>query len=179
MSLNARIAFVLSSVAFLSITAPLQSVFDQDHAVRPEPREDLLEVARVARLSASMNARSIDGSVGSARSVSIAGAILSSMRWSTPPRFQPSRAIAVPLLADVAAQQLAVDAEPARDAQRRVPGKRADLDRLLRADRLRESVMNAPCSGEICIIEKSDAFERVSLINHCWTSSIGAVCAMR
>ena len=43
-----------------------------------------------------------------------------------------------PLLGHVAAQQPAVGGEPARDAQRRVAGERADLDRRARAEQPRE-----------------------------------------
>ncbi len=38
------------------------------------------------------------------------------------------------------------------------------------------SCMNAPCSGEICIIERSGTRALVSSMSHRWTSSGGVPC---
>ena len=63
----------------------------------------------------------------------------------------PGAPIAVHSSRHVAAEQPAAVGEAARDAQRRVAGERADLDRRPHAEQPRESVRNAPCSGAICI----------------------------
>ena len=74
------------------------------------------------------------GSVGSDRSVSIAGAIRSSMRSATPGACHAVARHGGPLLAHVAAQQRAAGGQATGDAQRRVPGEGADLDGAAGAD---------------------------------------------
>ena len=180
MSLKARIALVLSSCRLLvDHRAAPERVVDEDHAVRTQPSEDLLVVARVARL-VGVDEREIDGRLCGKRSQRLdrgrdlqLDAIVDA---ATLPAFARDRR---PLFADVAAQQRP-PARAASDGARRssreaVPTSTA----CVTPTTAHEDRLNAPCSGEICIIEKSDACARVSLINHFWTSSIGAACAMR
>ena len=68
-----------------------------------------------------MNARSTYSSSGSDRSVSAAGAMRSSILPSTPASAQARRGDGRPLLAHVAAEQVAVVGEAARDASAEYP----------------------------------------------------------
>ena len=82
-----------------------------------------------------MNARSIVSRRRAApRSVSAPGAMRSSIRSATPAA--PTRAAPIAVHSSETSQQSRRPSagKPARDAQRRVAGERADLDRRPRAD---------------------------------------------
>ena len=128
MSLKARIASVFSSVAFGSTTAPLHRVLSTSSTPSGRRRgSELLEVRRVARL-VGVDEREVDGRLGRQCTERLDrgrdGELDAVVDVGALPRVPTDRR---PLLAHVAAQQRAAVGEPTRDAQRRVPGERADL----------------------------------------------------
>ena len=128
-SLNARIATVFSSVdgGVDDRTAP-QHVVDEQHAAGTHPVEDLVGVGAVHRL-VGVDEREVDRPLGGQRPQRVDRRRDAQLDPVGDARPRPTRpADRGPLLAHVAAEQPAARCESAGDAQRAVPGERADLD---------------------------------------------------
>ena len=83
-----------------------------------------------------------------------------------------------PLLADVAADQRAVGAEAASDAERRVAGERADLDGVRAPIELARISKKVPWSPPICMPAAPPVRASVAAISRRCTSSGLAECAV-
>src|SRR5919106_3504148 len=119
-----------------------------------------------------MNARSNSSPIGSERSVSSAGAIRSSILLSTPASFQYRRAIAVHSSLTSQQSRRPSSGRPRARASAEYPVNVPISMTFRAADTRHSMVMNAPCSGAICILLTPPS-AAVSSISRCWMSSGG------
>ena len=135
-SLSPRIAIDVD-IATLVIDDParLQHVVDQHQATPAQPREDLVVVRRIRGL-VGVDEREVELLLARQRAQRLdRGPDLELDALGDLGTLPRVAGDGRPLLTHVAAQELAADAEAARDGERRVPGERADFDGPLRAHR--------------------------------------------